>query len=55
MEIVLEKNIGRAMTVDELQCDFMPWRGRIDAVLIRRRLQEEYHVRGKCCMCVLRT
>ena len=35
------------MTADEMQFDFMPERGTIDAVFILRRLQEEYHAKGK--------
>ena len=38
------------LTVDEMQFVFMPERRTIDAVLILRRLQEEYHV--ECCICV---
>ena len=30
---------------------FMPVRGAVDAVFIRRRLQEEYHAKGKTYMC----
>ena len=30
-----------------MQFGFMPERGTIDAVLILRRLQEEYHAKGK--------
>ena len=29
----------------------MPERETIDAVFILRRMQEEYHARGKLCMC----
>ena len=35
------------MTVDEMQFGFMPERGTIDAVFILRRMQEEYHAKGK--------
>ena len=35
------------MSVDEMQFDFMPDRGIIDAVFILRRLQEEYHAKAK--------
>ena len=35
------------VTVDEMHFGFMPERGTIDAVLILRRLQEEYHAKGK--------
>ena len=35
------------MTVHELQFGFLPERGTIDAVYILRRLQEEYHAKGK--------
>ena len=46
VERELEKRLCRIVTVDEMQFDFMPERGTIDAVFIIRRLQEEYH--GKC-------
>ena len=35
------------MSVDEMQFDFMPERGTIDAVFILRWLQEEYGAKGK--------
>ena len=35
------------MSVIELQFGFMLWRGRIDAVFILTRLQEEYHANIK--------
>ena len=41
------KRLHRIVTVDEMQFGFMPERGTIDAVYILRRLQEEYHARGK--------
>ena len=31
---------------------FMPERGTLDAILILRKIQEEYHAKGKSCMCV---
>ena len=43
MERGLDKWLRRAVTVDEIQLCFMPERGTIDAVLILRRLQGEYH------------
>ena len=52
VERVLGKTFHRIVTVDEMQFGFMPDIGRIDAVFILRRLQEEYHARGKkCYMC----
>ena len=42
---VLEKSLQRIVTVDEMQFDSMPERGRIDAVFILRRLQEEHHAK----------
>ena len=42
------------MTVDEMQFGSMPERGRIDAVFISRRLQEEYYAKEKkLCMCLV--
>ena len=35
------------MSVNEMQFGFMPERGKIDAVFILRRMQEEYHAKGK--------
>ena len=35
------------MTVDEMQFGFMPEIGTIDAVFILRRMQQEYHAKGK--------
>ena len=42
-----EKWLCRMVTVDEMQLDFMPERGTMDAVFILRRLQEDYHAKGK--------
>ena len=40
------------MTVGEVQFGSMTEIGKIDAVFILRRLQEEYHAKGKqLCMC----
>ena len=47
VERVLEKRLGRIVSVDELKFGFMPESGIIDAVFILRRLQEEYHAKGK--------
>ena len=47
VERVLEKSLCRIVTVDEMQFGFMPEIGTIDAVFILRRLQGEYHVKGK--------
>ena len=47
VERVLEKRLCGIMPVDEMQFGFMPERGTIDAVFILRRLQEEYHAKGK--------
>ena len=47
VERVFEKRIHRIVTVDEMQIGFMPERGTIDAVFILRRMQEEYHAKGK--------
>ena len=46
VERVLEKDCG-IVTVDEMQISFMCVKGTIDAVFILRRLQEEYHAKGK--------
>ena len=44
---MLEKKFCRTVTDSEMQFSFMPERGTIDAVLILRRLEEEYHAKGK--------
>ena len=54
MERVLAKRLRRIMSFDEMQFGFMPERGTIDAAFIVRRLQEEYHAKGKMLlMCVV--
>ena len=47
VERVLEKRLCRIVTVDEMQFYFIPRRGIVDAVFVLRRLQEEYHAKGK--------
>ena len=47
VERVFEKRLHIIFTVDDMQYGFMPERGTIDAVFILRRLQEEYHAKGK--------
>ena len=49
MQRVLEKRHRRIVTADEMQFCFIPERGTIDAVFVLRRLQEEYHSKGKKC------
>ena len=44
---VLEKKLCRIVSVDEIQYDFIPVSGKTDAVFILRRMQEEFHARGK--------
>ena len=43
----VRKRLSRIVTVDDMQFDFMPESGTIDAVFILRGLQDEYHVKGK--------
>ena len=47
VERVFEKKLSTIVSVDEMQFGFMPERGTIDAVYILRRMQEEYHAKGK--------
>ena len=47
VERVLGKRLHRIVSVDEMQFGSIPERGTIDAVLILRRMQEEYHAEGK--------
>ena len=42
VEKVLERRMRRMVKVDEMQFGFMASKGKIDAVFILRRLQEEY-------------
>ena len=42
VEKVLERRMRLMVKVDKMQFGFMPGKGTIDAVLILRRLQEEY-------------
>ena len=43
----LEKRLHRRVSFDEMQLDVMPVRGAIDAVCILRRIEEEYHAKGR--------
>ena len=54
VERVLEKRLCRIVSVDEMQFGLIHERGTIDAVLILRRMQEEYRAKGKMLyMCFL--
>ena len=44
---LLVRWLNTMVAVNEMQFGFMIARGTIDAVFILRRLQEEYHARGK--------
>ena len=44
---MFEKKLCRIVSVDEIKFRCMPERGSIDAVFILRRMQEEYHAKGK--------
>ena len=54
-KVELKKMLCRIMSVDEMQFGFMPERETIDAVFILRRMQAEYHAKGKNRICVLWT
>ena len=47
VERVLDKRLYRIVTVNEMQFGFMPERGTTDTVFVLRRLQEEYHAKGR--------
>ena len=47
VERVLGKRLCIVVTVDEMQYCFMPEKESIDTVFILRRVQEEYHAKGK--------
>ena len=52
VEMVMGKRLHVIVYVNEMQFDFMHVKESIDTVSILRRLQEEYHARGrKLCMC----
>ena len=46
-ETVLDKRFHRIVIVNDVGIGFMPVRGTVNAVFILRRLQEEYHAKGK--------
>ena len=49
---LIEKILRKIVTVDDMQFDFIPGIGTIDAVFILRRIQEEYLTkRKKLCKC----
>ena len=47
VERVLKKRHSRIVSGDEMQFGFMSERGTINVVFILRRMQEEYHAKGK--------
>ena len=47
VEKVLEKRFHKILPADEMQFGFMSDRGTFDAVITLRRMQEEYHAKGK--------
>ena len=53
VERVLAKILRRMVIVDKMQFGFMPERGKIGAVFILRRLQEEYRAKEKSYISVL--
>ena len=55
VERVLENRLRRIVSVDEIQFGILPDRGTIDDVFILRRMQEEFHAKGKNVLCVLWT
>ena len=47
VECVLQKMLHRIVSVDEMHFSFMSEKGTIDIVFILRKMQEEYHAKGK--------
>ena len=47
VESVLEKRLCRMVFVDEMQFGLMSERVTIDAIFMLRRMQDEYHAKGK--------
>ena len=42
VERVFERRLRNMVTVNEMQCGFMPGKGTVDALFIARMLQEKY-------------
>ena len=42
VERILERRIRTLINLNEMQFGFMPRKGRVDAIFIVRRMQEEY-------------
>ena len=53
VERALEKSLCRIVSADEMQFGIMSDRGEIDDEFILRRMKEDYHAKGKSCICVL--
>ena len=47
VERVFEKRLHIIVSVGNIQFGFMPERGTIDPIFILRRMQDEYHAKGK--------
>ena len=51
VERVLQRKIRTLVNLNEMQFEFMPGKGTVDAIFIVRRMQEEYQKKDKLCMC----
>ena len=49
-----QKKDHRIVTSNEMQVHFMPER-KTDVMFVLRRMQEEYHAKGKSCIYILWT
>ena len=47
IEKIFEKRLRNVTKLDEMQMDFMPGRGTVDAIFILRQMLEKYEIDGR--------